>query len=98
MSRPPAIYTESPIAQALINYKNEHKLTLEQMAEQIGLNSVSLGRLTKFGCAPSMKALKTLARFFNWTAGEVGVMTLYPGPKKKWRRNKGDSQRDRKEG
>lgn len=69
----------SPIARTLYAYKDDRKLTLKEMAEEVQVNWLSLRRLFRGGKLGSVKTVKHLAKIFGWTAGEVGAMAMFEG-------------------
>lgn len=75
----------------LQKFKQEHELTHEQMAKELGVSDVTLRRMMGHGRSPTVQVLKKLARYFQWTAWEVGAIAMaYEGPV----RHRGDKDRD----
>lgn len=87
MSRPRTSLTTatSPISRAIQEYKLHEKLTMVQLGKVIGLNKETLVQLASDTRFPSTRALKKLARFFQWSPEEVGVAAMFK-PKKKGRK------------
>lgn len=84
------VTTTSPLAAALQKFKQETRLTHEEMAKELGISEVTLRRIMGHGRQPTVQVLKNLARYFRWTAWEVGVIAMYEGPI----RHRGDKDRD----
>lgn len=75
---------DSPLTNALLYYRETRSLSVKQMAHELGLAHVTLLRLLHSGKAATIQVYKQLARFFEWTPGELGMVMMWePPPKKK---------------
>lgn len=72
-------HPDSPIAEALKKYQQEHGLRVVDLADQIGISIPTLVAMTRHGAAPQPRTLKKMAKVFQWTAYEVGVLAYWPG-------------------
>lgn len=76
----------SLIARAVLELKKRENITFEQMGELIGVRRVTLMEYTYGDRIPKTRAVKKLARFFQWTPEEVGVAVMFKPEKKRKKR------------
>lgn len=78
----------SLIARSLMDLKVREKLTFTQMAAVVGLGRAALIHYVYGDIVPRPRAVKILARVFQWTPEEVGVAAMFKPEKKRKRKAK----------
>lgn len=80
MSRSRTLYTTvSPVMIALRAFKEQHKMTWAEIAQELHITLAKLMWLVS-GEELTLGTLKRLAQFFNWTAAEVGAALMFEPP------------------
>jgi len=78
----------SPLANALLHFREANHLSFKQMQAQLNISEPTLLALFHVGATNSTRLLKRLANFFEWTAEELGVVAMWEPPSKPPRRKK----------